>query len=88
VQELEFILFYQPKVNMRTGEIVGAELLIRWQHPQKGLLPPVLFLPVIENHQIAVEIGELVIETALINKEKRQAVRLDIPVIVFNIVIW
>lgn len=78
--EQEFILYYQPKVNMRTGEVVGAEALIRWQHPEKGLLPPVLFLPIIENHQVAVEIGEWVIETALIQQERWQAAGLDIPV--------
>ncbi len=50
---------------MRTGTVIGAEALIRWQHPEQGLLPPAVFLPVIENHPLAVEIGEWVIETAL-----------------------
>lgn len=61
----EFVLHYQPKVNMRTGEVIGAEALIRWQHPEKGLLPPAVFLPVIEDHPLAVEVGEWVIDTAL-----------------------
>jgi EAL domain-containing protein (putative c-di-GMP-specific phosphodiesterase class I) len=61
----EFVLFYQPKVNMRTGEVVGAEALIRWQHPERGLLAPAAFLPAIEDHPISIEVGEWVIDTAL-----------------------
>jgi diguanylate cyclase (GGDEF)-like protein/PAS domain S-box-containing protein len=49
----EFQLYYQPQVNMRTGEVVGVEALIRWQHPERGLLPPDEFLPVIERHELA-----------------------------------
>jgi len=61
----ELVLHYQPKVNMRTGQIVGAEALIRWQHPTKGLQMPAFFLPVIEDHALAVDVGEWVIDTAL-----------------------
>jgi diguanylate cyclase (GGDEF)-like protein/PAS domain S-box-containing protein len=61
----EFVLYYQPKVNLRTGEVVGAEALIRWQHPVRGMVPPADFLPVIENHPLSVQIGEWVIRTAL-----------------------
>ncbi len=61
----QFVLFYQPKVNMQTGEVVGAEALIRWQHPERGLLPPAAFLPVIEDHPVAVELGEWVLATAM-----------------------
>lgn len=50
---------------MRSGEVVGVEALIRWQHPTKGLLGPTQFLPVIEEHPIAVDIGEWVIERSL-----------------------
>jgi diguanylate cyclase (GGDEF)-like protein/PAS domain S-box-containing protein len=65
----EFVLYYQPKVNMRTGQVIGAEALIRWQHPEQGLLAPGLFLPVIEDHPLAVDIGEWVIDAALIQME-------------------
>ncbi len=61
----EFVLHYQPKVNMRTGEVIGVEALIRWQHPQRGLLAPAAFLPTIENHPLSVTVGEWVIATAL-----------------------
>jgi EAL domain-containing protein (putative c-di-GMP-specific phosphodiesterase class I) len=61
----EFVLHYQPKVNMRTGDVIGAETLIRWQHPQRGLLAPSRFLPVIENHALAIAVGEWVLDSAL-----------------------
>jgi EAL domain-containing protein (putative c-di-GMP-specific phosphodiesterase class I) len=61
----EFVLYCQPKVNMRTGCMVGVEALIRWQHPKLGLLPPGEFLPIIDKHLVSVRIGEWVIERAL-----------------------
>jgi diguanylate cyclase (GGDEF)-like protein/PAS domain S-box-containing protein len=61
----EFVLVFQPKVNMREGSVVGAEALIRWQHPERGLLPPDTFLPVLANHALMIELGDWVIETAL-----------------------
>jgi len=76
----EFVLYYQPKVNMRTGAVIGAEALIRWQHPDKGLLPPAVFLPLIEEHPLAIDIGEWVIDTALKQMETWRTAGLDIPV--------
>ena len=76
----EFVLYYQPKVNMRSGAIIGAEALIRWQHPQQGLLAPVTFLPLIEDHPLAIDIGEWVIATALTQIEQWHGIGLDIPV--------
>jgi len=61
----EFILLYQPKVNMSTGKVVGVEALIRWQHPLRGLVSPFDFLPIIEGHVISLKLGEWVIDTAL-----------------------
>ncbi len=76
----EFVLHYQPQVNMRSGAVIGAEALIRWQHPERGLLAPAHFLPVIENHALAVEIGEWVIDTALSQVANWHASGLQIPV--------
>jgi len=76
----ELVLHYQPKVNMRTGEVVGVEALIRWQHPQKGLLPPAAFLPTIDTHPLAVDVGEWVIATALDQVEQWRCAGLDVPV--------
>jgi diguanylate cyclase (GGDEF)-like protein/PAS domain S-box-containing protein len=61
----ELVLHYQPKVNMRTGAIEGAEALIRWRHPERGLLLPAAFLPILENQALAVEVGDWVIRTCL-----------------------
>ncbi|WP_075880981.1 EAL domain-containing protein [Vreelandella massiliensis] len=61
----EFVLFYQPKINMHSGEVIGVEALIRWQHPDKGLLPPAAFLPELQQHTLAITVGEWVVCTAI-----------------------
>lgn len=61
----ELDLFYQPKVNMRTGQIVGMEALLRWRHPAKGLVLPLEFLTLIEQHDLIIDIGDWVIDAAL-----------------------
>ena len=76
----QFVLYYQPKVNMRTGQIVGAEALIRWQHPERGLLPPAAFLQAMEGHPISLEVGDWVIATALAQMSAWHAAGLDVPV--------
>ncbi len=76
----EFILHYQPKVNMRTGAVIGVEALIRWQHPQKGLLTPKDFLPVIAEHPLAVAMGEWVIDAVLRQLRCWQAIGLVMPI--------
>jgi EAL domain-containing protein (putative c-di-GMP-specific phosphodiesterase class I) len=76
----EFVLFYQPKVAMRSGQIIGAEALIRWQHPEKGLLAPAAFLPTMENDPLMVDFGEWVLETVLTQMEVWLAQGLDLAV--------
>lgn len=61
----ELRLFFQPKINLHTGIILGFESLIRWQHPEKGILPPIAFLPLLRDHPLSAEIGFWVIEAAL-----------------------
>jgi diguanylate cyclase (GGDEF)-like protein/PAS domain S-box-containing protein len=80
IEEREFLLFYQPKVNLRTGVVIGVEALIRWQHPENGLLPPSDFLPLIENHAISIKLGEWVIDTALNQMMEWQVIGLELPI--------
>ena len=74
----QFVLYYQPKVNMKTGSVTGFEALIRWQHPERGLLNPIDFLPVIENHPMSIEMGEWVIDSALSQISQWQAMGLNL----------
>jgi diguanylate cyclase (GGDEF)-like protein/PAS domain S-box-containing protein len=65
LERREFVLHFQPKINLVNREVIGAEGLIRWQHPQRGLLLPGDFLPTLANTQLAIALGEWVIEEAL-----------------------
>ena len=76
----QFVLNYQPKVNMRTGIVTGFEALIRWQHPERGLLNPIDFLPVIENNAMSIEVGEWVIDRALTQISLWQTMGLKLPI--------
>lgn len=76
----QFVLHYQPKVNMRSGKVVGVEALIRWQHPEHGVLAPAAFLPAIAHHRIEVDLGAWVIDTALTQIETWRDAGLDLPV--------
>ena len=76
----EFVLYYQPKVNMKAGTVVGAEALIRWNHATQGLMAPGLFLPAIESHAVSIELGEWVIATALRQMEAWSAAGFHLPV--------
>lgn len=60
----EFELYYQPQMNLSTGRIVGAEALLRWRHPELGLISPGKFIPVLEETGMILEVGAWVIETA------------------------
>lgn len=76
----QFLLYFQPKVNMRTGEVLGAEALIRWQHPTRGLLSPASFIPIIENHTLGIDVGKWTIEAALTQIEVWRKAGLHVPI--------
>ncbi|MFJ4391400.1 putative bifunctional diguanylate cyclase/phosphodiesterase [Pseudomonas soli] len=68
----ELCLYYQPKVNMRSGQVIGFEALLRWMHPSKGPVPPGEFLPFVEQTDLIVELGEWVIDQALAQLQQWQ----------------
>lgn len=76
----QFILYYQPKVNMKTGTVIGVEALIRWRHPERGLLSPIEFLTAIENNPMSIEMGEWVIDSALTQIGLWQKMKLNLTV--------
>ncbi|WP_232787792.1 GGDEF and EAL domain-containing protein [Paraglaciecola sp. MB-3u-78] len=76
----EFVLYYQPKVNMHTGAVIGVEALIRWQHPLRGLVPPLEFLPIIEVQAISLALGEWVISSALSQISQWQSIGVNLPI--------
>lgn len=80
LQNDEFTLFFQPKVNMRHGKVLGAEALIRWQHPGRGLLAPAHFLPDIEGTDLVIPLGNWVLTRALDHLEQWRQQGLEITV--------
>lgn len=76
----ELALFYQPKVSLRSGAVVGFEALLRWHDPERGLISPGQFLPLIENHDLIIALGDWVIENALMQMEAWHAHGHALPV--------
>ena len=77
-----FQLYYQPKVNMATGDVFGVEALMRWIHPEKGLIPPLDFLPSIEGTELEIKVGNWVINQALSQLEvwSQQGIHLEVSI--------
>lgn len=78
----EFILHYQPQIDLSTQQVIGAEALIRWNHPQLGLISPMNFIPIAESSGLIVPIGEWVITRACLQAERWHAKGLNISVAV------
>ena len=82
LREGEFLLHYQPKVNLRNGRVIGVEALLRWRHPERGMVAPGEFLPHVEHDDLIVELGEWVTGEALRQMDawRRQGLDLGISV--------
>ena len=76
----ELILYYQPKVDLRRGVVLGVEALLRWNHPEHGVVPPMQFLPLIEHTGLSARVGDHVLAQALDQVEVWQNQGLDLSV--------
>ncbi|SFD92720.1 sensor domain-containing protein [Massilia yuzhufengensis] len=85
IREHEMVLDYQPKVDLRTGKVVGAEALVRWRHPVEGMIPPDRFIPVAEETGLIVPLGEWVIDEACGALKAMRALGMDDFVIAVNL---
>jgi diguanylate cyclase (GGDEF)-like protein/PAS domain S-box-containing protein len=81
----EFVLFYQPKVDMRSGRVVGLEALLRWQDPERGLVPPGQFIPVLEETGLIREVGRWVLERAALQYRDWSRLGVNPPRVAVNV---
>jgi diguanylate cyclase (GGDEF)-like protein/PAS domain S-box-containing protein len=85
IERGELVLHYQPQVNADTGEIIGVEALLRWQHTEKGLLYPLEFMALAEESGLIVDIGEWVLRTACVQNKCWQAMACKAVKVAVNI---
>jgi diguanylate cyclase (GGDEF)-like protein len=85
VDEAQFVLHYQPKVDLRTGGVVGLEALVRWQDPERGLISPAQFVPILEETGLILEVGNWVLDAAAAQYEEWHDRGLTPPRIAANV---
>ncbi|MDD5384917.1 MAG: EAL domain-containing protein [Gallionella sp.] len=81
----ELILYYQPQQNLQSGKIIGAEVLLRWNHPGTGMIPPATFIPLAEETGLIIPIGQWILETVCARNKEWQRAGLPIVKLAVNI---
>jgi diguanylate cyclase (GGDEF)-like protein/PAS domain S-box-containing protein len=85
LEQGQLLLHYQPQVDARTSKIIGAEALIRWQHPLKGMMSPAQFIPIAEETGLIIDVGDWVLKTAIRQLTAWQAAGLAIVPVAVNL---
>jgi diguanylate cyclase (GGDEF)-like protein/PAS domain S-box-containing protein len=85
IEQEEFVLHYQPKVDLETRRLQGLEALIRWQNPQVGLVPPMKFIPLLEETGMIIEVGNWALRQAILDRGLWMARHLQAPRIAVNV---
>ena len=85
LERAEFLLHYQPKLDLATGAISGFEALLRWQHPERGLVPPLEFIGILEDTGLILPVGEWVIEAVCRQVRAWQALGVAVPPVAINL---
>lgn len=80
IRQQQMVLFYQPQIDLATNKVVGAEALIRWQHPSRGLVPPGMFIEIAEQSGLMGELTSYVIDMAVKQSNKWKKVGIDITI--------
>lgn len=81
----EFVLHYQPQVDTRNGTVIGAEALVRWEHPERGMIPPFKFIPLAEEMGLIGELGDWVLREACRQMKEFEAQGLKLPKVAVNV---
>jgi len=85
IEQNELVLFYQPQVDTQSGKVVGAEALMRWRHPEQGLIPPFRFIPLAEEMGLIGEMGEWTLREACNQVKKFAAQGVVLPKVAVNV---
>ena len=85
IEREEFLLHYQPQINLENREIIGLEALLRWQHPENGLISPADFIPLLEQTGLIKEVGDWVLRSACNQSMKWQQLGINVPRVAINL---
>lgn len=85
IEEEQLVLHYQPKIDLQSGQISGLEALMRWKDPDNGLVPPLSFIPLLEETRMILEAGRWALDKAISDSKKWQAMGLNPPKVAVNV---
>lgn len=85
IERNELVLHYQPQVDTESGTVIGAEALVRWEHPEQGLVPPFKFIPLAEEMGLIIDLGDWVLEEACRQMVELREQGIELPKVAVNV---